>query len=147
MPSKTILEQFIRESNHIEGEDDLPIDEEALAKFLANDLTEENLHEYHKSVSWNQEWSGKYRDCDVFIWWKKAPSSFLLWNMMDDFLKWLSKLDARQAHNRFEMIHPYQDFNGRMGRAIWLHKCQDNYTGKLSFLHTYYYQTLSHLSK
>ena len=141
-----IYEEFIKESNHIEGEDNLPIDVESLKKFLANDLTEENLHEYHLIVSGKQSRSGKRRDCNVWIGGHVTPPPSTIPWYMKKYFKQLPKLSAFEAHNKFEAIHPYMDFNGRMGRAIRLHKMQNVYDWKISFLHNYYYQTLSHLS-
>jgi len=139
------LQRFISESNHIEGEDHISPDVEALEKFLANDLTEENLHEYHRVVSWNQDRSGKWRTCNVRVGNHIPPTWLEIWKRLYWFFEKLSDMDAREAHNEFEQIHPYQDFNGRMWRAIRLHKMQDTYNPKLGFLHSYYYQTLQHI--
>jgi Fic family protein len=54
-----------------------------------------------------------------------APHSVLLKKEMTAFLKWFNKKDtldpllkAAIAHLWFEMIHPFDDGNGRVGRAI-----------------------------
>ncbi len=54
-----------------------------------------------------------------------APDSVLLKKEMTGFLKWFNKkntqdplLKAAIAHLWFEMIHPFDDGNGRVGRAI-----------------------------
>jgi len=146
MSQDKMLSEFIRESNRIEGEDNLPIDVEALKRFLANDLTEENLHEYHKSISWNKEWSGKWRTCNVWVWNYTPPSPSMLTNRMNTFFSQIDLMDAWTAHNEFERIHPYQDFNWRLWRAIWLHKMVE-YNPNLGFLHSYYYQSLSNYGK
>lgn len=65
---------------------------------------------------------------------------------MRAFWRTLPKLDAWEAHNRFQKIHPFEDLNGRTGRLIWLHKAIDEgYTGRIGFLHAYYYATLSRM--
>jgi Fic family protein len=57
----------------------------------------------------------------------EAPTSARVQAEMDQFLAWLSRpaqsqidslLQAAQAHLWFETIHPYEDGNGRIGRAI-----------------------------
>lgn len=58
--------------------------------------------------------------------------------------------DPWENHCRYEVLHPFMDGNGRTGRAIWLWQMlrsgarnEDMALG-LGFLHTFYYQTLSH---
>jgi len=49
------------------------------------------------------------------------------------------------AHITYEALHPFTDGNGRSGRAVWLWQMlalnRDPFA--LSFLHSFYYQTLS----
>lgn len=50
------------------------------------------------------------------------------------------RLSAHGAHILFELLHPFMDANGRVGRLIWL--WIHNGTAPLGFLHTFYYETL-----
>lgn len=49
-----------------------------------------------------------------------------------------------QGHRRYENLHPYTDGNGRSGRAVWLWQMlRDGGTLYRSFLHQWYYQSLA----
>ena len=52
-----------------------------------------------------------------------------------------SSSSAFQTHLAYERLHPFTDGNGRSGRALWLWQM----CGKapLGFLHRFYYQTLA----
>lgn len=47
-----------------------------------------------------------------------------------------------QAHIDYEVLHPFTDGNGRSGRALWLWQMQ---AAPIGFLHQFYYQTLSNI--
>lgn len=49
------------------------------------------------------------------------------------------------VHVDFELLHPFTDCNGRLGRMIWLwmETKRLGHIPKLGFLHSFYYQTLS----
>lgn len=49
-----------------------------------------------------------------------------------------------EAHTEYEQLHPFTDGNGRSGRMLW--RWQMKRTPEIGFLHTFYYQTLAHLS-
>lgn len=60
--------------------------------------------------------------------------------------KILEIMDPWGCHVQFELLHPFMDGNGRVGRTLWAKKMliqhQDPFS--LSFLHRFYYQTLEH---
>lgn len=49
---------------------------------------------------------------------------------------------AHRLHVAYEMLHPYEDGNGRSGRALWLWMMGGIDKAPLGFLHHFYYQTL-----
>lgn len=67
---------------------------------------------------------------------------YALEELLEDIEK--GKLTPHEAHIRFELLHPFTDGNGRSGRALWLwHRIRDGQVPQLSFLHHFYYDTLS----
>lgn len=59
--------------------------------------------------------------------------------------------DPFLIHVRYESLHPFTDGNGRSGRALWLRMMQRIHGErgglKRNFLHEWYYQSLSHMSR
>ncbi len=72
---------------------------------------------------------------------------YKLLDILDDIEP--TKWSAFEIHNRYESLHPFTDGNGRSGRAIWLWQMTKFYSHvpRLSFLQTYYYQSLSFCRK
>lgn len=143
--------RFMRESNHIEGEDGLnPHDLEAVRFALKRIKTITDILELHRILTQhlNVSWSGKFRQIDIYIGQKEMPKYYHVNELMAQFVKQIKTFDSWEAHNRFEAIHPFEDFNGRTGRLIWLSKAvNEGYKFDLPFLHKYYYQTLSRQTK
>ena len=59
-----------------------------------------------------------------------------------------------KTHVEYELLHPFNDGNGRSGRAIWawmMNRQKDGWSRQawhsLGFLHTFYYQALSNARK
>lgn len=142
------LENFIIESNRIEGEKtylekELPIYD----WWLANECNEENLKEFHKRICDVREQlqkseRGVYRRVPVYVGYKEMTNPGSIRRMMIQFFGSLSTMHPYEAHRLYERIHPFVDLNGRTGRAIWLHQMLGKQDVPLGFLHTWYYQSL-----
>jgi Fic family protein len=144
------LEQFMVESNSIEGETGLnPNDKQVIQSVVAHGLNNElQLLGAHGLLTkhLNVRWSGKYRDCEVVVGKSTPPHASTVPYKMAVFFERLPRLTSWEAHNVFECIHPFQDFNGRTGRLIWLSKALGEFKNpfNIPFLQMYYYQTLEH---
>jgi len=121
---------------------------ENLVETLVNDaichfdepLTDERLFNWHKSLfpvedfGWHIPKGGYYRDCEEVvasgspehqIIHYMAPSPERVPEEMNRFIEWVNKEDgtddvikAAIAHLWFVLIHPFEDGNGRITRAI-----------------------------
>lgn len=165
------FEAFMRESNWIEGERDeyfLPnrIEPWFQGKLHANDVAvmqlmynkaskkiepcEDDLLRIHLMLSEERDdlklsWKGEYRKCEVFIGNRNGyPYQKIKKAMALFFLNW-DIMNPWKAHAEYEIIHPFEDLNGRTGRILWAWKMieqgQDPF--RMPFLQAYYYQTLS----
>jgi len=140
--------KFMLESNHIEGEYRLnPNDLDAMEYVINNGVNSlQDILNLHSLLGryLNENWVGKLRDCEVRVGNYYPPSYRELDKLMKEYCDKLPKMSSWEAHNEFEKIHPFQDLNGRVGRLIWLSKAiKEGYNFGISFLHKYYYQTLS----
>lgn len=144
-----LIWEFVRESNRIEWELSRKVspDAKALQEFLDRPLTEKSLLQYHKDIAGDVDRAGQYRKVQVYIGDDTPPAPEFIPLYMESYWKNINDLRSRHAHNRFEKIHPFQDFNGRTGRAIRLHKAlKEGYNFEIGFLHKYYYQALDSIS-
>lgn len=143
------LEDFIIESNNIEGEKTFGLELAIYEWWLANDLSESNLKEFHKRLcdvrgQLTKSQRGTYRKCEVFIAGLRKDAERVVADMHELFSDEGHNYSTPLLfHKRYEFIHPFVDLNGRTGRAIWLHQMLQKQDVPLGFLHTWYYQSLS----
>lgn len=154
--AETLLANFCMESNKIEGEPSAEYNDIAalLVILQAEEVKEKVLFDAHIDYSvgsglTNAE-RGAYRTCQVYVGKYVPPPANEVAARMRTFFKFyngeeITRMDSWAAHCMFEKIHPFVDFNGRVGRALWLRRAiEEGYDLSLGFLHKFYYQTLSH---
>lgn len=146
------LGDFIVESNMIEGIYAEPSDKEIVAykKFLSlSRLSVRSLEEF----VWDIQPRAVLRELPHHIVSvgkhvppKQGPSLvYALEDLLDLYnLKRRDKYQHYQLHLDYETLHPFTDGNGRSGRALWLWYMGGIKKAPLGFLHTFYYQSLSH---
>lgn len=134
MRAFTKLQQYVHESNLIEGFDSEEADE-ALTKawtYLKHQkhanrpLTNEMIKEVQKRVVSHQDnvkdlWPGAYRDrgrVNVWVGGREGLSPSLIQGAMDSWLEHWLENNPIENHITFEHIHPFVDGNGRTGRLL-----------------------------
>ena len=144
------LWNFVKESNHIEGIDRQPLDEEIEAheKFLGCPII--TLHILYGFVQTVQP-EAVLRDAvglDVRVGSHIPPAGGPeIKDALENILDLVESGDPSpyDIHNRYESLHPFTDGNGRSGCALWLWMMVNSFGKfpKLGFLHTWYYQSLN----
>ena len=153
------IKPFIEESNKIEGifTEVTKKDIIAFTKFLDKEIiTISSLEEFVSHFQPGAVLRDR-RGQDVYIGDYTPPSGgeFIIENLKEDILAKLNKVDPYIIHCRYERLHPFTDGNGRSGRAIFAWQAFHHYSieshpgcfksiEKLGFLHTWYYESLSH---
>ena len=67
------------------------------------------------------------------------PGGHMIEVRLAALLEDMGAVDAYQTHLAYEHLHPFTDGNGRSGRALWLWQIGGH--APLGFLHSFYYQT------
>lgn len=144
------LDQFIRESNAIEGIRESPRDYECLEylRFLALDkLTTKDVEQFVKVVA-DARLREREGDNVIVGSYRPPPGGPEVRHFLDCILQELQDgdRDPYEAHCAYENLHPFGDGNGRSGRVIWLWQMirQGREPLILGFLHNFYYQALDH---
>ena len=139
---------FMLESNFIEGETSLnPNDLLCARRAISGGLSSlEDILEVHKLLTEHKRdfySGGKWRTVNVRVGNYYPPSFDEVPKLMEGFNHTYGEFGSWKTHNDFEQIHPFEDFNGRMGRLIWLSLAvNEGYNFTIPFLRAYYYQTL-----
>lgn len=121
------MNEWIRESNLIEGVDEPEEDRRSLRAwrwFVKQQLTPENVLKLHRKIMLRKlgKEAGHLRVCGVMVGsricphYQNVPGLFYGW-----FKLWLNACHNRtiqKAHIQFEEIHPFVDGNGRTGRMV-----------------------------
>lgn len=137
------LEDFVRESNRIEGILREPTPKEISA-------TQEFIDLGHVEVSDLIKLVGVYapghrlrdqRGLNVRVGnYIAPPGGPQIRDELAALLTCVGFQDPWAVHVAYERLHPFTDGNGRSGRALWLWMMQ---AAPLGFLHQFYYQTLA----
>lgn len=147
------LVRFQAESNRIEGINRVGADEvEALQTFLASErISTGELAAYVKVIQPDARLRATSDIPCVRVGNHIAPPSgpklMTDLNMLLDRVNGVSgSISAFEAHIAYETLHPFEDGNGRSGRALWLWQMvkQEHFNFELDFLHKFYYQTMQH---
>lgn len=127
---KEIEEEFIRESNAIEG----VYNEDSFTQAMyaweylktKKELTPHVIKKTHKILMLNQslqpDQKGYFRKCPVYIGGREAFRWELIQTAIEHWCEYIvsshNEMAIQEDHVRYEKIHPFIDGNGRTGRMF-----------------------------
>lgn len=110
-----------------------------IVETLGNKIDDQFLKDLHSRLMFNttmheRGYSGVYKTIPNMIIGTKAKIAqpFEVQPKLDELLEWYYNLDNIELadisafHHRFELIHPFQDGNGRIGRFLMLKQMLEN---------------------
>jgi Fic family protein len=121
------MDEHIRQSNLIEGIDDHSQDRQSIAAWRwlegQRNLSSAVVKRLHKVLTHTQkdlaeEYKGVFRPIQVRVGSHVPPKPEDVKKEMSRWLKEWKTLTPKEAHVRFETIHPFVDGNGRTGRML-----------------------------
>lgn len=143
------IENFVRESNMIEGIERLPTDREDIATESFLELTEITIDDLKEFVSVFQP-DALIRDkanLNVVVGSHRPPRGGP--SVVEDLEELLKRVNLDSispylAHKSYESLHPFMDGNGRSGRVLWLWQMLRNKEklAPMGFLQSYYFASL-----
>ena len=112
---------------------------DTIVKTLEENITHSYLKNLHSSLMFNttlhsKGYAGIYKTIPnmIIVTNAKIAQPFEVEPKLDELLEWYYSIenvtldDIAQFHYRFELIHPFQDGNGRIGRFLMLKQMLEN---------------------